>query len=73
MSADGGAGGQDRHGERLAVLETKMSGVEADVATLQGDVSGLKRFQAWMLGVGSAFGAIATLLAQSIKGRLGLG
>jgi len=71
MSADGG--NPDHHGERLAVLETKMAGVEADVSTLQSDVSGLKRFQAWMLGVGSAFGAIATLLARSIKDKLGLG
>lgn len=71
MSADGGA--TDRHGERLAVLETKMAGVEADVSTLQSDVSGLKRFQAWLLGIGSAIGAIAAFMAQAIKDRLGLG
>lgn len=69
MSAgDGG----ERHGERLAVLETKVANAEADVLTLQADVSGLKRFQAWLFGIGSGVGAVAAFMAQGLKDRLGL-
>lgn len=65
--------GEDRHGERIAILETKVASQGNDIHELQTDVSGLKRFQAWVFGVGSGVGAIGAFLAQGIKDRLGIG
>lgn len=70
MSADGGGG--TPHGERLARLETDLGNVKNDVQALQTDVSGLKRFQAWIFGLGTGVGTIAGFMAQGIKDRFGL-
>lgn len=71
MSADGPGG--ETLGEKIAVLRTEMTEARKDISELQTDVSGLKRFQAWVFGVGSGVGAIAAFMAQSLKDRLGLG
>lgn len=54
-------------GERIARLETEAREFRADIAELRTDVGGLKRFQAWLLGLGAGFGTLATLFAQSLR------
>lgn len=56
-----------RIGERLAILEEKADRNEEDLRALRTDVDGLKRFQAWVFGIGTGLGAVAALLANGIK------
>lgn len=56
-----------RIGERLAVLETEMKDVKADAAALRTDVDALKRFQAWVFGIGTGLGAVMAFLANGVK------
>lgn len=68
------AGGEERSlGERVAILETRADDQKSDIVELRTDVAALKRFQAWMVGIGTGVGAMAGLLAQTVKDRLGIG
>lgn len=58
-------------GERVAKLEMQASAQKTDIEELQRDVSALKRFQSWVLGVAAGVGSVATLLAQLVKDRIG--
>lgn len=60
-------GGPGALGERIAKLEGQVERVETDVSKLQTDVDGLKRFQAWLFGIGSAMGALGVLVANGVK------
>lgn len=58
----------------MARLEAHSDDIRADIQDLRRDVSGvrkdvdgLKRFQAWMFGLGAGLGATATLLLNGVK------
>ena len=59
-----------RIGERLAFIEADMARCKADVDDLRKDVDALKRFQAWLFGIGTAVGVLAALLANGLKAWL---
>jgi len=49
---------------------TQLADLKDTVAVLRTDVDGLKRFQAWVFGIGTGVGALAAILGKGIKAWL---
>ncbi len=65
--------------ERIAILETRLSGLQSalqdakdDHEALQKRVDGMERLQQWLTGAGAVIGFIFGLCSSEIKKRLGL-
>lgn len=56
-----------RIGEDIATLKADVSRAKDDIHDLRTDVDGLKRFQAWLFGLGAGLGATAAILANGVK------
>jgi hypothetical protein len=56
-----------RIGEHIATLMADVGRAKEDIRGLRTDVDGLKRFVAWVFGIGTGLGAVAALLANGLK------
>ena len=63
-----------RIGERIERLSVNaehekedIRDMREDIRALRADVDALKRFQAWIFGIGTGLGATAALLANGLK------